>query len=105
MKRFYVSPQCAPTRASLMTGRYHLRTGVLHTSRGAAKMFDDELTVAELLAGVGYCTGIFGKWHLGDNYTMRAQDQGFQEVLIHKAGAIGQTPDKGATYFNLSSPQ
>ena len=46
MTSFYVDPLCAPTRASLMTGRYHLRTGVLHTSRGAAKMFGDEVTIA-----------------------------------------------------------
>ena len=32
MERFYVNPLCAPTRASLMTGRYYLRTGILHTS-------------------------------------------------------------------------
>ncbi len=99
MERFYVNPLCAPTRASLMTGRYHLRTGILHTSRGAAKMFGDEVTVAELLRDGGYQTGIFGKWHLGDNYPMRPQDQGFQETLIHKSGGIGQTPDVGANYF------
>ena len=99
MTRFYVNPLCSPSRASLMTGRYHLRTGVLHTSRGAAKMFGDELTIAELLAHGGYRTGIFGKWHLGDNYPMRPQDQGFQEVLIHKSGGIGQAPDIDATYF------
>lgn len=99
MERFYVNPLCAPTRASLMTGRYHLRTGVLHTSRGAAKMFGDEVTIAELLRDNGYRTGIFGKWHLGDNYPMRPQDQGFEEVLIHKSGGIGQTPDVDANYF------
>ena len=71
MDRFYVNPLCAPTRASLMTGRYYLRTGILHTSRGAAKMFGDEVTIAEILKGAGYRTGIFGKWHLGDNYPMR----------------------------------
>ena len=60
--RFYSNPMCAPTRASLMTGRYHYRTGVIHTSRGGAKMFGDEFTVAELLKEAGYATGIFGKW-------------------------------------------
>jgi len=99
MERFYVNPLCAPTRASLMTGRYHLRTGILHTSRGAAKMYGDEITIAELLRDGGYRTGIFGKWHLGDNYPMRPQDQGFDEVLIHKSGGIGQTPDTEANYF------
>ncbi len=100
MDRFYVNPLCAPTRASLMTGRYYLRTGILHTSRGAAKMHGDEVTIAELLKGSGYRTGLFGKWHLGENYPMRPQDQGFEETLIHKSGGIGQTPDTDANYFN-----
>ena len=99
MDRFYVNPLCAPTRASLMTGRYYLRTGILHTSRGAAKMFGDEITIAEILGVAGYRTGIFGKWHLGDNYPMRPQDQGFEEVLVHRSGGIGQTPDTDGNYF------
>ena len=41
----------------------------------------------------GYRTGIFGKWHLGDNYPSRPQERGFQEVLIHGGGGVGQTPD------------
>ncbi len=98
--RFYSNPMCAPTRASLMTGRYHYRTGVIHTSRGGAKMFGDELTIAELLKNDGYTTGIFGKWHLGDNYPMRPQDQGFDEMLIHKSGRLGQVPDAPNTYIN-----
>ena len=99
-ERFYSNPLCAPTRASLMTGRYHYRTGVLHTSRGAAKMYGSEITIAELLKNDGYTTGIFGKWHLGDNYPMRPQDQGFDQTLIHKSGRLGQVPDKPNSYIN-----
>jgi len=98
MTRFYSSPVCAPTRASLMTGRYYYRSGVIHTSRGAAKMAGDNVTLAEILREGGYTTGCFGKWHLGDNYPMRPQDQGFDEVLVHKSGGIGQSPDKGNRY-------
>lgn len=93
MTTFYVSPVCAPTRASLMTGRYNYRTRVTDTYIGRAMMEPEEVTVAELLGDAGYATGIFGKWHLGDTYPMRPQDQGFDEVLVHRGGGIGQPSD------------
>src|SRR4051812_47593313 len=63
LSRFYVSPVCAPTRSSLMTGRYNYRTGVVDTFQGRAIMHPDEVTIAEILSAAGYRTGIFGKWH------------------------------------------
>jgi arylsulfatase A-like enzyme len=98
--RFYTSPVCAPTRASLLTGRYYYRTGIIHTYRGGTKMHGDEVTIAERLSESGYATGIFGKWHLGDNYPMRPREQGFNESLVHKAGGISQTPDRPNSYFD-----
>lgn len=93
MTTFYVSPVCAPTRASLMTGRYNYRTRVVDTWIGRAMMEPDEVTVAEVLRDAGYATGIFGKWHLGDCYPMRAMDQGFETSLVHRGGGIGQPSD------------
>ena len=90
---FFVSPVCAPTRSSLMTGRYSLRTGVRDTYNGGAIMSNNETTIAEILREANYATGIFGKWHLGDNYPFRPSEQGFDESLIHLAGGIGQVGD------------
>ena len=61
LTNFYVSPVCAPTRASLMTGRYSERTGIYDTFNGGAVMSEDEVTIAEVLKEHGYRTGIFGK--------------------------------------------
>jgi arylsulfatase A-like enzyme len=103
---FHVSPVCAPTRSSLMTGRYSLRTGVRDTYNGGAIMSTNEVTIAEILSKSGYQTGIFGKWHLGDNYPTRPMDQGFKESVVHLGGGVGQPGDypnywaKDSSYFD-----
>ena len=99
---FYVCPVSAPTRSSLMTGRYSLRTGVRDTYNGGAMMAASEVTVAEMLKIAGYTTGIFGKWHLGDNYPMRPCDQGFDESVVHLSGGMGQ-PGDITTFFRGDS--
>lgn len=105
---FYVSPVCAPTRSSLMTGRYSLRTGVHDTYNGGAIMATQEITMAELMKKAGYKTSIIGKWHLGDNYPFRPMEQGFDESLVHGGGGIGQTGDfynyyrKDSSYFDAT---
>jgi len=101
LTNFHVSPTCSPTRAALMTGRYCNRTGVWHTVMGRSLLRKDEVTMADVFAAGGYKTGIFGKWHLGDNYPFRPQDRGFGEVLVHKGGGVGNTQDYwGNDYFD-----
>jgi len=99
---YHVNPVCSPTRSCLLTGRYYYRTGVVDTYLGRSMMYPDEVTLAEILKGAGYRTGIFGKWHLGDHYPMRAMDQGFEEALVHEGGGIAQPsdPPEGNSYFN-----
>lgn len=101
LTNYHVDPTCSPTRSALMTGRYSTRTGCWHTIMGRSLMFHDEQTMAEVFRANGYRTAICGKWHLGDNYPMRPQDRGFDEVLIHGGGGVGQTPDLwGNDYFD-----
>jgi arylsulfatase A-like enzyme len=98
---FHSSPLCSPTRASLMTGRYNYRTGVIDTWVGLAMMRPSEVTLAEALGAAGYRTGLFGKWHLGDNYPLRAMDQGFEESLTFTDGMLGAIGDPAPnTYFD-----
>jgi arylsulfatase A-like enzyme len=103
---FHASPTCAPTRAALMTGRHEFRSGVTHTIQERERLNLKATTIAQVLKSAGYTSGIFGKWHLGDEDEYQPGRRGFDEVFIHGAGGIGQTypgscgdaPDNG--YFN-----
>ena len=87
---FHVSPTCAPTRSALMSGRAPFKNGVTHTILERERMALSAKTVAETLKTAGYTTGIFGKWHLGDDDEYQPDRRGFDEAFIHAAGGIGQ---------------
>ena len=87
---FHVSPTCAPTRAALMSGRRPFEVGVTHTIFQRERMALDVVTFPEALQKAGYTTGLFGKWHLGDEEEYLPQNRGFDEVLMHGSGGIGQ---------------
>ena len=103
---FHVSPTCSPTRSALMTGRHEFRNGVTHTISERERLTLKATTLAQVLKSAGYTTGIFGKWHLGDEAAYQPDRRGFDEVFIHGGGGIGQTypgscgDAPGNTYFN-----
>ncbi len=80
MTRGYAScPVCAPTRAGLMTGRYHQRFGFYTAGDSRAGMPLNEITIADLLKKAGYVSGVFGKWHLGLTPAHNPVNRGFDE--------------------------
>lgn len=81
MLDFSVSPTCAPTRAALMTGMHEFKSGVTHTLPNRRKMNRDVLTLPQLLKTTGYATGLFGKWHLGQEAGYRPHERGFDVGL------------------------
>jgi len=103
---YHVSPTCAPTRAALMSGNHEFRAGVTHTILERERMALDIYTLPQALQSAGYKTGLFGKWHLGDGEEYLPQNRGFDEVLMHGAGGIGQVrlgdfpPNKENLYFD-----
>jgi arylsulfatase A-like enzyme len=104
--RFLVCPTCSPTRSAIMTGRHPLKNGVTHTILERERMTLKATTLPQVLKGAGYTTGIFGKWHLGDEEPYQPHKRGFDEAFIHGAGGIGQAyacscaDAPGNKYFN-----
>lgn len=90
LTRFLVSPTCSPTRSALMTGRHPLKNGITHTILERERMALESTTLPQVLKKSGYTSGIFGKWHLGDEEAYQPHKRGFDEAFIHGAGGIGQ---------------
>lgn len=88
---YHVSPTCAPTRTAFLTGRHEFRSGVTHTIHERERLALSATTLPQLLRASGYATGIFGKWHLGDEDDHQPGKRGFDRSVIHGAGGIGQS--------------
>ncbi len=88
---FHVSPTCSPTRSALLTGRHEFKNGVTHTIHERERLTPKAITLAQVLKSAGYMTGIFGKWHLGDEPDRWPSRRGFDEMFIHGSGGIGQS--------------
>ena len=90
---FHAAPMCTPTRGQLLTGLDAARNGALNVSSGRTLLRANLPTMADVFRDVGYRTGLFGKWHLGDNYPFRPQDRGFEETLWFPSSHINSLPD------------
>jgi arylsulfatase A-like enzyme len=91
--RFLVDPTCSPTRSAIMTGRYPLKNGITHTVLERERLTLNATILPQGLKTAGYTSGIFGKWHLGDEEAYQPRNRGFDEEFIHGAGGIGQAYD------------
>ncbi len=90
-------PNCQPTRAALASGQYGPRTGVytvggtdrfdtsmrpLVPVENVTRLAPEKATFAEALRQAGYATGLFGKWHLGEDPKHHPLAQGFDEAIV-----------------------
>ena len=90
---FHVAPMCTPTRGQLLTGLDAARNGAINVSSGRTLLRAELPTMADFFKANGYRTGIFGKWHLGDNTPYRPEQRGFEEALWFPSSHINSVPD------------
>ena len=90
---FHVAPMCTPTRGQLLTGLDAARNGAINVSAGRTLLRAGLPTIADFFRGNGYWTGIFGKWHLGDNTPYRPEERGFDETLWFPSSHVSSVPD------------
>jgi arylsulfatase A-like enzyme len=90
---FYAAPNCSPTRAMLISGRYQQRSRI-ETPLGSARAAQDQglpatgRTLPQLLKNNGYRTGLVGKWHLGYKPEFSPNAHGFDYFFGFKSGLI-----------------
>ena len=98
---YHAAPMCTPTRGQFLTGRDAARNGAINVSSGRTLLRPELPTIADLFAEAGYRTGLFGKWHVGDNYPFRPGDRGFHDALWFPSSHINSVPDQwNNDYFN-----
>ena len=81
LDRFFVSSKSATSRASLLTGRHFLLTGVSGETQGTQLLHEAEITFGDIFKADGYRTGYFGKWQNGFNHPLTPRGQGFDTFV------------------------
>jgi len=97
---FHAAPMCTPTRGQLLTGQDALRNGATSVTAGRAVIRRGIPLMSEIFASGGYATGLFGKWHAGDNYPYRPIDRGFQEAQYFFGWGLSSAPEFDNDYFD-----
>jgi arylsulfatase A-like enzyme len=97
---FHVAPMCTPTRGQLLTGLDALHNRATSVTAGRALVQRGIPLMPEIFASAGYATGLFGKWHIGDNYPYRPMDRGFQTAKYHHGWGLSSAPEFDNDYFN-----
>ncbi|QVY66067.1 arylsulfatase [Polaribacter sp. Q13] len=111
LTNFHTGSTCAPSRSGIMSGVDGNKAGVWHTVGGCNILREKYVAMPEVFRQNNYKTAMFGKWHLGDAYPYLPQNRGFEEVVSHGGGGIGQTPDYWQndyfddTYFRNGKPE
>jgi arylsulfatase A-like enzyme len=96
---FHVAPLCTPSRGELMSGLDALHNGAFTVGTGRNMLRRDILTMPEIFKDNGYQTGLFGKWHLGDNYPDRPMDRGFQKAVWFKGWGLLSEAEYDNDYY------
>jgi len=111
--RYYNSQNCAPTRAVLMSGQYAPRTGIytvntlergedvdrrMNVPANTTKLPLDKFILPQALKAAGYTTGMFGKWHLGNDGGHHPLQRGFDEALVSDGKHFNFTTNPPAEY-------
>ncbi|MCX6634037.1 MAG: arylsulfatase [Acidobacteria bacterium] len=97
---FHSAPMCTPTRGQLLSGQDALHNGATSVTAGRAVLRRGLPTMGDIFGANGYSTGIFGKWHVGDNYPYRPMDRGFQEAKYFFGWGLSSAPEFDNDYFD-----
>ncbi len=96
---FHVAAKCTPTRGQLMTGIDAMRSNCSSVTKARHIPKRDLIMMPQIFKNNGYATGLFGKWHLGDNYPDRPMDKGFDKCVWIKGWGLRSESEYDNDYY------